>query len=52
MASLTGSFTVPHELAAQVSTPGGVDDVKHLIGGTRLRLNGLVAAAGELEAAR
>lgn len=36
----------------QVSTPGGVDDVKHLIGGTRLRLNGLVAAAGELEAVR
>jgi len=27
-----------------LSTPGGVDDVKHLIGGTRLRLNGLVAA--------
>lgn len=26
------------------STPGGVDDVKHLIGGTRLRLNGLVAS--------
>lgn len=26
------------------STPDGVDDVKHLIGGTRLRLNGLVAA--------
>ena len=29
---------------AHLSTPGGVDDVKHLIGGTRLRLNGLVAA--------
>jgi uncharacterized protein YndB with AHSA1/START domain len=27
-----------------LSTPGGVDDVKHLVGGTRLRLNGLVAA--------
>ncbi|MES1212776.1 MAG: SRPBCC domain-containing protein [Leifsonia sp.] len=27
----------------RLSTPGGVDDVKHLIGGTRLRLNGLVA---------
>src|SRR3954463_15559273 len=27
-----------------LSTPGGIDDVKHLIGGTRLRLNGLVAA--------
>jgi len=34
-----------------LSTPGGVDDVKHLIGGTRLRLNGLVAAADALEAA-
>jgi len=33
------------------STPGGVDDVKHLIGGTRLRLNGLVAAVGALGAA-
>jgi uncharacterized protein YndB with AHSA1/START domain len=31
-----------------LSTPGGVDDVKHLIGGTRLRLNGLVAATGAL----
>jgi uncharacterized protein YndB with AHSA1/START domain len=31
-----------------LSTPGGVDDVKHLIGGTRLRLNGLVAAVAEL----
>jgi uncharacterized protein YndB with AHSA1/START domain len=27
-----------------LSTPGGVDDVRHLVGGTRLRLNGLVAA--------
>lgn len=27
-----------------LSTPDGADDVKHLIGGTRLRLNGLVAA--------
>jgi uncharacterized protein YndB with AHSA1/START domain len=32
-----------------LSTSGGVDDVKHLIGGTRLRLNGLVAAVAELE---
>jgi uncharacterized protein YndB with AHSA1/START domain len=32
----------------QLATPGGVDDVKHLIGGTRLRLNGLVAAVAEL----
>ena len=32
---------------AQLSTPGGVDDVKHLIGGTRLRLNGLVASVAE-----
>lgn len=31
-----------------VSTPGGVDDVKHLVGGTRLRLNGLIVAVGEL----
>ena len=31
-----------------LSTPDGVDDVKHLIGGTRLRLNGLVAAIAEL----
>jgi uncharacterized protein YndB with AHSA1/START domain len=31
-----------------LSTPGGVDDVKHLIGGTRLRLNGLVATVAEL----
>jgi uncharacterized protein YndB with AHSA1/START domain len=30
-----------------LSTPGGVDDVKHLIGGTRLRLNGLVAALAD-----
>ena len=30
-----------------LSTPGGVDDVKHLIGGTRLRLNGLVGAVAE-----
>ena len=30
-----------------LSTPGGADDVKHLIGGTRLRLNGLVAALDE-----
>ena len=35
-----------------LSTPGGVDDVKHLIGGTRLRLNGLVAAADALDGAR
>jgi len=28
-----------------LSTADGVNDVKHLIGGTRLRLNGLVAAA-------
>jgi uncharacterized protein YndB with AHSA1/START domain len=28
-----------------LSTPDGADDVKHLLGGTRLRLNGLVAAA-------
>jgi uncharacterized protein YndB with AHSA1/START domain len=35
----------------QLSTPDGVDDVKHLIGGTRLRLNGLVAAAEQLVAA-
>jgi uncharacterized protein YndB with AHSA1/START domain len=34
-----------------LSTPGGADDVKHLIGGTRLRLNGLVAAVEALEAA-
>lgn len=27
-----------------LSTPDGVNDVKHLVGGTRLRLNGLVAA--------
>ncbi|HEY4225837.1 MAG TPA: SRPBCC domain-containing protein [Pseudolysinimonas sp.] len=27
-----------------LTTPTGADDVKHLIGGTRLRLNGLVAA--------
>jgi uncharacterized protein YndB with AHSA1/START domain len=33
---------------AHLSTPGGVDDVKHLIGGTRLRLNGLVAAVADL----
>ena len=32
-----------------LSTPGGVDDVKHLVGGTRLRLNGLVAAVGPSE---
>src|SRR4051812_3326407 len=31
----------------RLSTPGGVDDVKHLIGGTRLRLNGLVAALAD-----
>ena len=36
---------------AHLSTPGGVDDVKHLIGGTRLRLNGLVAAVAAPEAA-
>lgn len=36
---------------ANLSTPGGVDDVKHLIGGTRLPLNGLVAAVAELEPA-
>jgi uncharacterized protein YndB with AHSA1/START domain len=35
----------------RLSTPGGVDDVKHLIGGTRLRLNGLVAAVAERESA-
>jgi len=34
-----------------LSTPGGADDVKHLIGGTRLRLNGLVAAADALDGA-
>jgi uncharacterized protein YndB with AHSA1/START domain len=33
-----------------VSTPGGVDDVKHLAGGTRLRLNGLLAALTALPA--
>jgi uncharacterized protein YndB with AHSA1/START domain len=33
-----------------LSTPGGVDDVRHLVGGTRLRLNGLVAAAEEISA--
>lgn len=32
-----------------LSTPGGVDDVKHLVGGTRLRLNGLVAALDRAE---
>lgn len=32
-----------------LSTPGDVDDVKHLIGGTRLRLNGLMAAVTSLE---
>ena len=31
----------------RLATPGGVDDVKHLVGGTRLRLNGLVALVGE-----
>jgi uncharacterized protein YndB with AHSA1/START domain len=30
---------------ANLSTPDGADDVRHLVGGTRLRLNGLVAAA-------
>ena len=35
----TEQYTFVH-----LSTPGGVDHVKHLIGGTRLRLNGLVAA--------
>jgi uncharacterized protein YndB with AHSA1/START domain len=35
----------------QLSTPGGVDDVKHLIGGTRLRLNGLATAVAELSPA-
>ena len=30
---------------ANLSTPDGADDVKHLAGGTRLRLNGLAAAA-------
>ena len=34
-----------------LSTPDGVDDVKHLIGGTRLRLNGLVGAVDALAAA-
>lgn len=28
-----------------LSTPDGVDDERHLVGGTRLRLNGLYAAA-------
>jgi len=31
----------------RLSTPAGVDDVKHLVGGTRLRLNGLVALLAE-----
>jgi uncharacterized protein YndB with AHSA1/START domain len=31
-----------------LSTPDGADDVKHLIGGTRLRLNGFVAAVATL----
>jgi uncharacterized protein YndB with AHSA1/START domain len=31
-----------------LSTPDGADDVKHLIGGTRLRLNGLAAAVDAL----
>jgi uncharacterized protein YndB with AHSA1/START domain len=35
---------------AQLSSPDGVDDVKHLIGGTRLRLNGLVATLGAIAA--
>ena len=30
---------------ANLSTPDGADDVKHLVGGSRLRLNGLAAAA-------
>jgi uncharacterized protein YndB with AHSA1/START domain len=33
-----------HYVFVTPSTPDGADDVKHLIGGTRLRLNGLVAA--------
>ncbi len=32
-----------------LSTPDGADDVKHLVGGTRLRLNGLVAACSALD---
>jgi hypothetical protein len=40
MVSLTESCTIPLDL-----------DVKHLIGGTRLRLNGLVAALAAVEAA-
>jgi len=31
-----------------LSAPDGADDVKHLIGGTRLRLNGLVATVATL----
>ena len=31
-----------------LSTPGGVDDAKHLVGGTRLRLNGLAGAVAEV----
>ncbi len=34
----------------RLSTPDGADDVKHLIGGTRLRLNGLVLAVTALGA--
>jgi uncharacterized protein YndB with AHSA1/START domain len=40
-----------HYSFVRLRTPGGVDDVKHLIGGTRLRLNGLVAAVAERESA-
>jgi uncharacterized protein YndB with AHSA1/START domain len=35
-----------------LSTPDGVDDVKHLIGGTRLRLNGLVGVVDSMDAGR
>ncbi|MBW9121247.1 SRPBCC domain-containing protein [Microbacterium trichothecenolyticum] len=34
-----------------LSTPDGVDDERHLVGGTRLRLNGLYAAVMGLAAA-
>jgi uncharacterized protein YndB with AHSA1/START domain len=36
-----------HYSFAHLSTPDGVNDQKHLIGGTRLRLNGLVALVAE-----
>ena len=35
----------------RLSTPDGADDVKHLVGGTRLRLNGLVALVAEATSA-